>query len=275
MKEAIEKRRSVRTYADRPLDRKDEDYVSRLIEEVSARETPFSHAIDLFYYRNQKEEGPKGRRVGTYGFVKDAPAFIGGTTKPSKEGLIDFGYLFEYAILKLTEQGLATVWLGGTFRRKTFDDHAKDGRIVPAISAVGYPASYQTLREKALVKTVKARKRKPFEELFFTGDFSHPLSEKDDHPLREYLRLVQLGPSATNQQPWRILIRGDVLDIYLERTSNYAGVIPFDIQWLDIGIALCHLEVGLSADGIPFRRFVADSIDSDDGYEYAISIELK
>jgi nitroreductase len=275
MKDAIEKRRSVRTYADRPLDQKDEAFVSRILKDALTMKTPFSHTIDLFYYRNQKGEEPKTRRIGTYGFVQDAPAFIGGTTKPTKEGLIDFGYLFEYVILKLTERGLGTVWLGGTFRRKTFDDHMKEDRIVPAISAVGYEASYRTLREKTLIKCVKATKRKPFEELFFDRDFSQPLKETDSHPLIPYLKLVQAGPSASNKQPWRIVVKEGVADIYLKRTANYANVIPFDIQWLDLGIAICHLETGLSADGILFRRFVDEAIADDEMHEYAISIELQ
>lgn len=273
MKNTIEKRRSVRTFVDRPLDPKDEAFVSDVLKDVAHIETPFSHAIDLFYYRNEKGEESEKRRIGTYGFVKDAPAFIGGTTAPTKEGLIDFGYLFEYVILKLTEQGLGTVWLGGTFRRKTFDDHIRQDHIVPAISAVGYEASYRTLREKTLIRTVKATQRKPFEELFFDRDFSHPLKETGNHFFIPYLKLVQAGPSASNRQPWRIVVREGIADIYLLRTPNYANVIPFEIQWLDIGIAICHLEMGLLSDGVSFRRFVDESILDDGIHEYALSIE--
>lgn len=275
MKDTIEKRRSVRTYADHPLEKKDETYVSNVLRDADNMNTPFGTTIELFYYRNKKGIEPDERPIGTYGFVKNAPAFIGGTTIPTKEGLIDFGYLFEHVILKLTQFGLGTVWLGGTFKRKAFEDHIKDDRIVPAISAVGYEANYRSLREKMLIKTVRARQRKPFEELFFENDFDQSLSEKAENPFVPYLKLVQAGPSASNRQPWRVVVKGKRADLYLKRTPNYAKMIPFDIQWLDIGIAICHLETGLMADKRPFRHVVDDRIRDYGVYEYAISIELE
>ncbi|MDZ7838929.1 MAG: nitroreductase family protein [Actinomycetota bacterium] len=63
------------------------------------------------------------RNLGTYGIIKGAKYFIGGTiNKNDKRNycLVDFGYVFEKIILFITDLGLGTCWLGGTFNKKVF-----------------------------------------------------------------------------------------------------------------------------------------------------------
>ena len=51
--------------------------------------------------------------------------------------------------------------------------------------------------------------------------------------------MVRLGPSASNKQPWRIIKENNQLHLYCE-TRNYTTM-----QKLDMGIAMCHLELAL------------------------------
>ncbi len=57
--------------------------------------------------------------------------------------------------------------------------------------------------------------------------------------------MVRLAPSASNKQPWRIVIgaNGDA-HFFIRRTPNYSeGKLGYDIQRLDIGISIAHYEI--------------------------------
>jgi nitroreductase len=56
-----------------------------------------------------------------------------------------------------------------------------------------------------------------------------------------YYQMISLAPSASNKQPWRFVIRDHKIDLYIEKNKNYAPMLSYDIQMLDMGIALCHM----------------------------------
>ena len=244
MKEAIEKRISVRSYQKSALSEKDEHKVKRILTDVEKKQGPFGHQARFFTKAN-KAEG--GKTLGTYGFIKHAPYFIGGVIENTFEGMVDYGFLFEEVILRLTDEDLGTVWLGGTFKRShfKFEIDMKEGEIIPAISPVGYGAE-QSMREKVLRGFTKAKSRKPFDELFSTPELE---TLPKDYPFREYLECLRLAPSASNKQPWRVIADDNVFHLYLKRTSGYAKNLPTDIQAIDMGIALSHLYLPIKEDG--------------------------
>jgi hypothetical protein len=49
--------------------------------------------------------------------------------------------------------------------------------------------------------------RKPWEELFFNGDFSAPLARDEGRGPRSWNAYAEV-PSASNKQPWRIVRDG-------------------------------------------------------------------
>jgi len=58
--------------------------------------------------------------------------------------------------------------------------------------------------------------------------------------------MVRLAPSASNKQPWRIVLSEDknTCHFYLEPTPNYSGnKMGFEMQRIDMGIAMCHFEL--------------------------------
>lgn len=246
MLEAIKLRRSVRTYLKKPLTKKDEELVKNILKETENKKAPFGNQSKFFYYSTNKKFDDEAKTIGTYGFVKNAPSFFGGVTKNTFQSIIDFGYLFEHIIILLTKNDLGTVWLGGTFSRNAFQSKVGENEVIPAISPVGYSLERLSLMEKAIRLTIKADRRKPIEEIFFINDFSHPIDEK--HHYMKYLELVQMGPSASNKQPWRVIIQDKKVHFYLQRTPNYAQTVPFVMQALDMGIAIYHFEAGLLSD---------------------------
>ncbi len=268
MKEAIKNRISVRSYEKRPLSEHDEKKVQRILDEVQKKKGPFGHKA-RFFTRPSKIEG--GKTLGTYGFIKHPPYFIGGVIENTFKGMVDYGFLFEEVILRLTREAFGTVWLGGTFKRSHFEFEVdmEEGEIIPAISPVGYSAE-RSMREKILRGFAKAKTRKPFEELFFTPSLD-PVDKH--HVFFEYLELLRLAPSASNKQPWRVVVEDNVFHLYLSRTDGYAKHLPTDIQAIDIGIALSHLYLPVAEDGYT-PEFVNETPVDLDGCEYVVSLKV-
>ena len=199
----------------------------------------------------------RGERLGTYGVIRGAAAYLAGAARRGPSALIDFGYLFELLVLKAAELGLGTCWLGGTFRRSDFDRalQLQDGEILPAVSPVGVPAARRSLVDRLFRLGAGSKARRPWGELFF-GSSGRPL-EPDAAPpaYREALEMVRLGPSASNRQPWRVVHAEEAVHFLLHRTPGYRRASGLDLQQLDIGIAMAHFELGLgSADPQALRR---------------------
>jgi len=271
MIEAIKKRRSVRTYKNKVLLKDDQKKIHNVIDEVLTLKGPFGNQIKLFFYDKPYVGKEQSIQIGTYGFVKNAKSFIAGSVLNTFEGIVDYGYLFEILILKLTDLDLGTVWLGGTFNREDFGYLLDIGEVIPAITPVGYPAEKLSIRESIMRNRIKADQRKSYQSLFFDQNFDTPLDE--NHSIAEYLDLVRIGPSASNKQPWRIIVDGNKVHFYLERTPNYGLDMPFDVQALDMGIAISHFEAGLIEDKKTYALLVDSNHPEARNREYVISCE--
>ena len=90
-----------------------------------------------------------------------------------------------------------------------------------------------------------SRLRRPWKALFF-GRNGAPL-EPAGTPASygEALEMLRLAPSASNRQPWRALLSGRELHLFLQRTPGYGRATGVDLQRLDIGIAMAHFELAL------------------------------
>ena len=233
--------------------------------------------------------------LGTYGFIKNASAFLVGAANRSAEALIDFGYMAELAVLKATELGLGSCWLGGTFNRSRFatavglDGRADDtptGQTVVCVIALGnFPVDIDP-RIGFIRERVGGAHRKPAAALWFGGSLGSPLAGSPFIFDEQLLEAVRLAPSASNKQPWRLVItpesRIDLprAHLYLQRTPGYGtGLISKfvklpDIQMVDMGIALSHLALVARAKGMPaaLTRRNPGVILADSRTEYAASL---
>jgi hypothetical protein len=265
MIQAIEKRRSIRTYAKTKLKNKDIELINDILKHIEKEKGPFGHQMNTFIVDNVNNDS----KIGTYGFIKNPPAFIGATIENTQTAMVDYGFLFEKVILELTKASIGTVWLGGTFNRKDFNIEVKEKEIIPAVSPVGYQAK-KSIREHVIRTMTHAKNRKGFSELFFKNESLTPI--KETHTYAKYLKAVQIGPSASNKQPWRILLMDDVFHFYLNRTKGYGENLPIDIQSIDMGIALSHMYLSLAEDELK-PEFTNDKPLDVDDLEYVISIK--
>jgi hypothetical protein len=240
----IELRDSKRDFSGQPIDA---EAVKKIIETTDdAGEPPFGSGLEFKFISNSTLS--ETQRIGTYGMIKGASSFIAGKVRSGKHDLEDFGYAFEKIILKMTDLGLDTCWLGGSFKKEEFTGlmDLKPDEIIPAVTPVGVATGRTTLKEKILRFVIGAKKRKPWNEMFFNGQFNDPLSKKECGEYVVPLEMVRLGPSAGNKQPWRIIKDGGYFHFFIERSPSYQALLKnlgVDLQRIDMGIAMCHFEL--------------------------------
>jgi hypothetical protein len=122
--------------------------------------------------------------------------------------------------------------------------------MFPAITPFGYPEGNRHITEIAMRKLINADKRKAWDQLFFLNDFNTPLSQDTADDYAFALEMVRLGPSASNKQPWRIVIENNNFHFFEYKEPGYSQVFPYDIQRIDIGIAAAHFELAMKEVGI-------------------------
>ncbi|MBN2604857.1 MAG: hypothetical protein JXR62_03440 [Bacilli bacterium] len=274
MRDAILKRESTRTYQKELLSKIEIDTILSLVNTYSKMTGPFDHSFELTFSLNNSNDS-NGKKIGTYGLIKNVPSFIGGVCQNNFQSLVDFGYVFEHLILDLTSHDFDTCWLGGTFKRQNYRKELSDNEVIPAISPVGHRASNRTVFERAIRNSAKSQSRLPLSHLFKNyADFSNVLLDLDD-PIIHSLSLVRRAPSASNKQPWRAYVDNDVIHFYMERTPKYPRIsLKYDIQALDMGIALSHFEIGILYFKKKVAYFKIDNPKDIPNNEYVISLRV-
>lgn len=247
IEDAVFKRTSVRNYSDQEVSLKTKQQIKEFIDTLS---NPFNKKVDFHFLDSQ--DMMDTQKLGTYGVIKGAKQYIGTTISNDSLSLVALGYELEVLILYLASLDIGTCWLGGTFNRKGFKQamNVAEDKIFPAITPYGYAASKKHIKEVAMRKLIKADNRKPSEELFFKNDFTTPLSSEEASDFRFALEMVRLGPSASNKQPWRIVIVDNGCHFYEYKEPGYSSTFPYDIQRLDLGIAVAHFDLAIKENTI-------------------------
>ncbi len=262
--DAVRARHSVRSY----------DAVALGGAEIEALKAAFDEALPAPFGTRPRfalvaaDEGGRAARMGTYGLISGAPAYVVGAAPLAPGGMEDFGYAMEGIVLRATELGLGSCWLGGVFDRgraaRALGLGA--GEVVAAALALGRPAERRSLADRVVAGATGARGRKRPDELFFaapdpsvsSGAAAWPLLPPDSPwrraPLADLLEAVRLAPSASNKQPWRLVLETGArpsLHLYLHEDSVYnKALAPVHIQRVDMGIAMRHIEVAALVHGL-------------------------
>ena len=267
VKDTVTKRRSVRSYDSRALEQDTKEKILSYAEEL---ENPIGPKIRIQFI--DKNTAANGEKLGTYGIIKGADSFIGVTAVKEDYALEALGYEFEQIVLYATSLGLGTCWMGGTFKRAAFAAAMEIGEneMFPILSPIGYPAEKKSLAEKLMSKGVNSRSRFEWDKLFFENDFAKALTEEMAGEYAFPLEMVRLAPSAVNKQPWRVVMSDNAVHFY--KSGNMSEGLGFDMQRIDLGIALCHFHLAAQEKGLKghFERNKPELAEPK-GTEYIIS----
>lgn len=240
VEQTVRARRSVRTYENRPLSAADHH---RILAYMQALTNPFNREVTFHYTEKLAEMG--GERLGTYGVIKGAKGYIGAIVTEGELALEALGYSFEKLILYAASLGLGTCWLGGTFNRSKFAAAmgVKENQMLPAISPIGYPLQQKRFIDTVFRTSAQSNHRKDWSELFFEENFLTPLSQSQAGDYGFALEMLRLAPSASNQQPWRVVKKAGTFHFYEAKSKRNESILGFDIQCIDMGIAACHFHL--------------------------------
>lgn len=243
--ETIKKRYSCRTYDNKPIQSEQlKELDAYLMENVKG---PFGNRVRFKIVNLETEAVDNLKDYISYGNVKGVHAFIAGCVTKGDYAMEDFGYCMEKNILKATDLGLCTVWLGGSLNRSTFATALGEleNEVIPAITPIGYSTDKRTVIDK-LTRTFSGGKyRKEFGDLFYYGDLKTPLDQNKSMQYFEVLEEVRWAPSASNKQPWRIIKDKDkiVFHFYMDEHFTNNALKEIKIQNNDMGIAMSHFEL--------------------------------
>ena len=163
-----------------------------------------------------------GRVAGTKGFA----AVI--TKKGSK---YMGGYIGEAFVLECTARGIATCWLGASYKKSKVREFVdiKEDETLACIIAFGFYDG-----------KVKRTKKKSIEQL--TGLNAAAFSALPAWQ-QEAVNCARLSPSALNKQPWELDIKEDSIEL-INNSNNWG------FGGVDCGIAMLHLELGAEFRGV-------------------------
>lgn len=248
--ETIRSRRSVRTFDGAALRPEDAQKIMDYAESVK---NPYDIPI-TWKLLDAKEHGLSSPViVGT-------DVFIAGKLQNVPHAEEAFGYAFEKIVLYAQSLGVGTTWIAGTMNRDAFENAMglSSGEVMPCVSPLGYPAKKMSVRETMMRKGVKADSRIEFDKLFFDNSFDTPLTKDKAGKLSDVLEAVRLSPSAVNKQPWRVVVCGNKAHFYEKHSRGYVSESGWDLQKIDMGIALCHFESEAEDLGLSVSLEISD-----------------
>ncbi len=265
--EAIRSRRSVRTFDGKEFDLMDGKKIIAFSEQV---ENPYEIPIE-WKLLNAKKYGLSSP------VISGTDVYITGKMRKVAHAEEAFGYSFEKIVLFAQTLGIGTTWIAGTLNRPAFESAMKlaEGEVMPCVSPLGYPAKRMGIKEMLMRKGVKADTRFEFEKLFFRDSFDNPIKKEEAGDLLLPLEMVRLAPSAVNKQPWRLVVSGETVHFFEERSKGFVAPDGWDLQKVDMGIAMAHFEIGAAECGKRCSLEIAEpAIQLSENMNYVASFKI-
>ncbi|HEX3046159.1 MAG TPA: nitroreductase family protein [Bacillota bacterium] len=272
--ETIQMRYSVRNYSSRVIEPEKMRQISEFIN--SNTKGPLGSEVRFRIVDGTAYNQEELKELGAYGLLKGPRVFIAGAVKQNQYAMEDYGYCMEKNILMATGIGIGTCWLGGTLNRSAFARKLEisENEMIPAVTPIGYAADKNTLIGQAVSLVVGAKKRKGVEELFFNGDFDHPLDLQECGDFAKVLEGVRWAPSAGNRQPWRIMKQEHAFHFYLKEITAYNNnprYLGAKLQNIDMGIAMAHFDLVAAELGLTGTWKIAEPIFNKKDLNYIVS----
>ena len=208
-----------------------------------------------------------------YGMIKNNRNYILGFAKDNAQSRANYGYLMELIILKATELGLGTCWIG-VFDAEYFSDlQIPKGNIIPSLAIFGYEDKGFSLVDKLTRYVVKATKRKEMNELFFIGNFNTPITKEVAGEYLYPLEMLRLAPSAGNTQAWRILREKDKNNFHFYKKPVSENYEKKGLHDVDLGICSSHFQIAAESKGLKGKWIIAEdkSINKPETFVYSHS----
>lgn len=211
LKEAMERRHSVRQYQDRPIPPETAEALER---EVSACNGESGLHIQLVLEEPEAFRGPLAH-YGRFRNVRNYLCLAGPQGAELEEAI---GYYGQRLVLRAFQLGLDSCWVALTFRKRKCRCTLNPGEKLVCVIALGYGQSHG----------VPHRSKSPEAVSRWTGDAPPDWFQAG-------VRAALLAPTAVNQQKFRLTLEGDRVRAEALRGSYTR---------LDLGIVKYQFELG-------------------------------
>lgn len=221
--EAIEKRRSRRSYRSKPLDEETMSVIKDMVAAVNE-----AAQLDMIFI----EDATPAFKIFTGKF--SMIAVCGPDTQKARE---DSGYYGESIILQCVYHGLGTCWVSGTYNENKVYEmiNLPNEKRLYAVIVIGYARKNLTVLEKTMYNTTH-RKSKPYQRMFEICDKKLP------EAYAYGMQLVEMGPSAVNRRPVKFRYENGIISAEVDE--------PYSDKSIDFGIAKLHFVLGCRAKGV-------------------------
>lgn len=278
--EVMDRRTSVRSFSPVSLEDETLEKIGKIVKKE--RKGPFGKVFSFTLMDTRGNHSEDIGKMTSYGIVKDGRYYFGGYSDSDDRSIIDYGYCFEEVILELTALKLGTCWMGGTFGRSFIGKllGLPQGKVIPAISPVGVSREKRAATDKLVRFIAGSKNRKSSSKIFFnhSGDkaLQPVIPEELRSPLGEIFNAVRFAPSASNKQPWRIIIQDNLFHFFWDFDKRYNEASKgFNIQALDLGIALCHFRKAAEELRLGGKLSYADPQFENVDWNYVLSWKVK
>ena len=231
--EQLQARHSTRNFRPLPIP-------GSLVESLKAELTMInSHEAGLQFKLVTGNSEPLKGFSKSYGFFRNANNFIVAIVDVSFPDAIErAGYFAEQIVLKATDIGLATCFVGGTYSKTSIPVPLRAGQEVLFLILVGQEDIIEKPRPLArIAMKIAHRNDKKWEDFFVERkDWTLKAALERFPFLKKGLQALACAPSSLNKQPFRIWIgqkeEQDIVRIGIPDIS--------DKQFIDLGIAKCN-----------------------------------
>ncbi|MGF7145542.1 hypothetical protein HNQ56_003985 [Anaerotaenia torta] len=223
MRSAIESRVSRRKFEKEPITDREKENIMTLIHQLNE-----ASGLTMTFLEDGSSAFGKLRK--SYGLFTNVRSLILMKGKKEDKDLKEkIGYYGEDFVLAVTDLGLGSCWVGGTFDKEGLTvDSGEELACVVVVGKVAAPS----LTEK-VVRSATHRKGKSMGERIVS-----------DHPLPQWVQngmeAVLLAPSAKNTQK--------VMFQYENNTLSARIANDYSMDLIDLGIAKKHFEIGAEAE---------------------------
>lgn len=222
--EAIVERVSRRTYIGEPIDEVSELVLNDLIKMYNT-----NSGMTSFLLKDGSEAFNSFRKC--YGMFKNVVSII--VLKGRKDDLDlkeKTGYYGQRLIIKATQLGLGTCWVGGTFHKDETLLQIDEDEEVYCVITIGKVPDKLTTKEKALAKIIHLKSKDS--EDFYTSDVEY--DQLPEFFVMGY-RSVSKAPTARNTQK--------VMVDYKEGKTTIHVPDDYTFDLVDLGIAKANFEI--------------------------------
>ena len=180
--DVIQVRKSVRRYADRPVER---EKIAKCLE--AARLAPSWENKQCWHFIVVRDKDVIAKLAKAFNFwVKSAPVVIVACGDPRRSGtrrgqdyyLVDVAIAMEHLVLEAANLGLGTCWLGFFDEKETKEllEIPKEIRVV-ALTPLGYPHPSEGVWGKVVKTAVGSKRRKNLGEIAHDEKWGNPFEK--------------------------------------------------------------------------------------------------